>query len=105
VPAFALRQQWLVPRHLRALGASLYHAPYYVRPYRPGVPAVVTLHDVIPLRRPREYGPHTRLLFALAVRLAVASAARVITDSEAVAADLRQRLKLPEDKVVAVPMA
>src|SRR3970040_317519 len=40
VSPFALRQQWALPRALRAAGAALYHSPYYLMPYRPGVPAV-----------------------------------------------------------------
>ena len=50
---FSVRQQWAVPPLLRRHAVSMYHSPYYLMPYRPGVPTVVTLHDVIPLQYPR----------------------------------------------------
>src|SRR5262249_10965459 len=54
---FSLRQQWALPRVLRAVGADLYHSPFYLMPFRPGVPAVVTIYDLIPLRYPSDFTP------------------------------------------------
>ena len=62
VSPFALRQQWHIPRWLHNLrrdgpAASVYHSPYIAMPYRPGVPALLTDYDLIPLRDPAHSTP------------------------------------------------
>ncbi len=52
------QQQWTIPALLRRMRAEVYHSPYYLMPYLPGRPAVVALHDLIPLR---VTGSHTAL--------------------------------------------
>jgi alpha-1,3-rhamnosyl/mannosyltransferase len=85
---FDLRQQWEVPRLLRRLGARLYHSPYYLVPYRPGVPLVVNCFDLIPMVEPGAFGGHRRLAFALAHRLAFRMAAAICVPSEATRRDV-----------------
>lgn len=94
VPAspFELRQQWLLPRRLRQLGAALYHSPYYLMPYRPGVPAVVTVHDLIPLLYPQYFTAGQRLIFALTIRAATRTARQIVAVSNATARDLERLL-------------
>ncbi len=99
---FAPAEQWRLRGGLRATGAQVYHSPYVIMPYRPGLPTVVTIHDLIPLMRPARYPARARLLFALTVRLAVRAAQRVITVSQASAADLRARLGVDPRKLVTV---
>jgi glycosyltransferase involved in cell wall biosynthesis len=53
ISPFCLAQQWQIPRLLRKAGAHLYHSPYYLMPYRPGIPTVLTVYDLIPLRFPQ----------------------------------------------------
>lgn len=102
---FALRQQWLVPRQLRRVGACLYHSPYYLMPYWPGVPAVLTCHDVIPLVYPNYFSAQQRLAFRLAHRLALRAAHHVIAVSQATRADLRRFFGLPAQRVTVIPEA
>lgn len=80
---FTWQQQWQVPRLLRRLGASLYHSPYYMMPFRPGVPAVVTCYDTIPASRHGSLGPAGRLTWRVAHRLAFRASAAVCVPSEA----------------------
>jgi alpha-1,3-rhamnosyl/mannosyltransferase len=105
VSPFSLQQQWTVPRLLRRLEADLYHSPYYLMPYRPGVPTLVTIHDLIPMRYPEYFTPPQRLVFAVAVRLAVCTSQRVITVSQATARDLQDLLGLSESRVAVIPEA
>ncbi len=49
VSPFSLSQQWRVPLALRRARATIYHSPYYLMPYAPGVPTVFTCYDFIPL--------------------------------------------------------
>jgi glycosyltransferase involved in cell wall biosynthesis len=105
VPNFALREQWLLPALLRRLGADVYHSPYYWMPFRPGCPTLLTLHDLIPMRCPRDYSAGARLAFALAIRLAVNAARRVISVSRSGAADLQLLLHVAPERVVTIPEA
>jgi glycosyltransferase involved in cell wall biosynthesis len=98
-PYFSLVEQWRIPRHLRTHQSALYHSPYYLMPYRAPCPAVVTVHDLIPLLYPHYFTPFQRLVFNLAVRLATRAARMVVADSEAAAADLRRLLHLDSRKV------
>ena len=102
---FSLSEQWRVPAILRGLKPSVYHSPYYVMPYWTGCPSVVTIHDLIPFRYPDDYSPQTRLMIAVAMRLAARRARQVITASQASARDLTARLGLSPRRLTVVPYA
>lgn len=87
-----------------ARGADVFHAPWIdgVRVRSP-CPQVVTLHDLVPLKRRSEYlrtGVRFRLRY-----LAVERAERIIVPSEAVARDALAHLAVAEDRVVVIPEA
>ncbi len=107
VPAspFSLHQQWIIPRLLRRLGADVYHSPYYLMPYRPQLPTVVTVYDLIPLLFPQHVSPTARLLFRWMTALALRTASRVIVISQATRRDLLTLYHLPPQKVTAIPLA
>ena len=92
----------LLGRDARATGADLLHSPSIDHvTTRPGMPFVVTLHDLAPLKQPSRYlrsGLKHRLRYA-----AVKRASRVIVPSQAVADDAAQLLGL--DRVDVVPEA
>lgn len=102
---FSLRQQWAVPRLLDRLGADLYHSPYSLMPYRPGVTTVLTVHDLIPLRLPRQSTLQARLLFRWTMALALRTARFVIAVSEATRRDLSRWFRVPGDRVSVIPEA
>jgi len=92
-----LPDQLLLPAVLRRRRASLFHAlSMYRLPLFPGPPAVVTMHDVIPLMRPEQLqtGVVHGLLYA-----AVHRATRVIAVSEAGRRDLVAHLGVPAERV------
>ncbi len=66
---------------LRALRPDVYFSPFSAMPVRPGCPVVLTVHDLLPLARPRDVPIHRRLLLSSWVRRA-RSAQTVITSSE-----------------------
>ena len=105
ISVFSPRQQWTLPRLLHRLRADVYHSPYYLMPYWPGVPSVVTIHDLIPLRYPEYFTPFQRLVYGVAVRLAARTAKRVLADSQSAANDLQLFLGLPEAHIRVVPAA
>ncbi len=102
---FSLRQQWAVPRLLRRLKADLYHSPYYLMPYRPGRPALLTVHDLIPLLFPRHSTRQARLLFRWTTALALRTVCRAIAVSEATRQDLLRHFRLPAERVTVIPEA
>jgi glycosyltransferase involved in cell wall biosynthesis len=105
ISPFSLHQQWIVPRLLRRLEADLYHSPYYLMPYWPGVPAVVTVYDLIPLLFPQIASRRTRLLFRWTTALALRVASHVIVISQATCRDLLVFYHLSPQKVTAIPLA
>ena len=90
----------LLARDARAAGAELLHSPSIDHATtRPGLPYVVTLHDLAPLKHPRRYlksGLKHRLRYA-----AVRRATRVIVPSQAVADEAARLLGLERVDVVA----
>ena len=105
VSPFSLRQQWAIPQILRRLEADVYHSPYYLMPYRPKVPAVVTVYDLIPLLFPQHVSPTARLLFRWMTALALRTAPHVIVISQATRRDLLTFYHPPPQKVTAIPLA
>jgi alpha-1,3-rhamnosyl/mannosyltransferase len=105
VAPFSLRQQWAVPRALRRAGATLYHSPYYLMPYRPGLPAVLTSYDVIPLLFPAYFSARQRLVYRLGHGLALRTASRVLAISQATGDDLVRHCGVDASDVVVTPLA
>lgn len=105
VSPFSPWQQVAVPRLLRRHRAAVYHSSYYLMPYRPGVPALLTLYDFIPMLFPETVSARARLLAGVATRLALRAAHHVVTISEATRADLLRLYAVPPQRVSAIPLA
>jgi glycosyltransferase involved in cell wall biosynthesis len=105
VSPFALRQQWAVPAVLRRSRARLYHSAYYLMPYLPGLPTVLTCYDLLPLFYPQYYSAPQRLIYWLAHLLATRTASTILAISEATKADLVRCLHLAPAKIVVTPLA
>jgi alpha-1,3-rhamnosyl/mannosyltransferase len=102
---FSIGQQWSIPRLLRHLGADVYHSPYYLMPYCPGVPTLVTVYDLIPLRFPQYTSARARLLFRWSMALALRAASHVIVISEATRRDLLAFFHLSPQDVTVISLA
>lgn len=102
---FSAAQQWRVPQVLRALHAGLYHSPYYLMPYRPGAPAILTVYDVIPLRYPQYSSLRSRLLFRLTTRIALRAARQVIAITENARHDFISEFGVAPSRITAIPLA
>lgn len=98
-------EQLSLPRWCRRDGVDVLHSLGYVGPVRPGVPHVVTVHDLIY----RGFAEHLPLNRRLALRTFVRGAARgarvVITDSEASRRQLVAELPVPPERVHVVALA
>ncbi|MCL4266211.1 MAG: glycosyltransferase family 4 protein [Anaerolineae bacterium] len=105
VSPFSLSQQWQIPRLLRQHGAAVYHSPFYLMPYRPGLSTILTVHDLIPQLFPTYFSVRTRLLSEITTRLALRCADHLIVDSVATRQDVLQRYAIKPERVTAVPLA
>ena len=84
--------------------ADVFHSPWIDGALlRSPCPMVVTLHDLVPLKRRGEY-LRTGMRFRLRY-LAVQHASRVIVPTEAVARDTVERLDMDRDRIVVIPEA
>jgi glycosyltransferase involved in cell wall biosynthesis len=83
---------------------DVYHAPWIDGAMlRSPVPMVVTLHDLVPLKRRGEY-LRSGLRFKLRY-LAVERAARVIVPTASVASDAVETLQIPAEQLAVIPEA
>lgn len=98
-------EQTGLPATIAARRLDVFHGPISVVPMASRVPGVVTVHDLAFLKFPEQV-PATRRNWLIAgTRLSARKAKRIITVSESTRADLLEWLKLPEDKVTAIPLA
>ncbi len=91
-------EQALLPLDLRRTGADVHHAlSIYRAAVFPGVPSVMTIHDVIPLMWPSEYlrtGVVHRMLYRAARR-----ATRLIAVSACARNDAAEHLGVPRERI------
>jgi glycosyltransferase involved in cell wall biosynthesis len=82
----------------RSRTTALLHAPWIDgAPLRPRIPTVVTVHDLVPLKRPGEY-LRTGMRFRMRY-LAVGRATRLIVPTHAVAADAAELLRFDPARI------
>ncbi len=98
--ATAAEGHTLIEAH-RPRRVDVYHSPWIDGAVlRSAIPQVVTVHDLVPLKRRSEY-LRTGLRFRLRY-LAVQRAARVICPTRAVAADLTAQLDIPDERIAVI---
>ncbi len=98
-------EQVAFPRAARAVAASAAHVPYFASPLAPGVPTLVTVHDLIPLLLPAyRTSALVRTYMAMVARSA-RRAALVLTDAQATCEDIVRHLGVLAHRVRAIPLA
>jgi glycosyltransferase involved in cell wall biosynthesis len=95
----SVRDQWETPLRLRQVRADLYHAMYFARALRPGVPTVVTIHDLIPELYPEYWAKGQAQVIRRWLRYSAHTAHHVIAPSEASASDIIRLYQLPASRV------
>lgn len=94
-----------LPRAAEEDRVDVLHVPYWGSALVRRVPTVVTVHDLIPmLLLSYRGGPLVRLYTKL-VAMSARRAEMVLTDSRASRRDIRRYLKVPKERVRAVPLA
>ena len=92
-----------LPRRARAEGVSVLHCPAPLAPVRPGLPLVVTVHDVMAVERPEWFTGANALQQRLVMPRVLRRAAAVTTPSEYTSRRLLELLPLEPDAVSVVP--
>jgi len=108
VPVNAIRRRWWtigLPLYVRRNQLTLFHGTNYNLPLWYGCPTVVTIHDLSLLLHSQTH--REDLVRRAEKRLPTMTriATRIITDSESVKREICDHLKVPADKVSAIPLA
>ena len=96
---YSLDGQVLLPRMLRRDGIRLFHSPFYMMPFFSGVPAVVTIHDVIPFLEYTDKRGLDKMAICALNWLAANRASAIVTVSEFSKKDIVRVLGVPASKV------
>ena len=96
--------QFGIHKLARRIGADLIHFPANVGGLFGKTPTVLTVHDLSFFRDPRWYRWERAFYYRQSVRLTVRRAARILADSEATAADLREYLGVPDERIAVIPL-
>ncbi|MHB0866576.1 MAG: glycosyltransferase family 4 protein [Thermoleophilia bacterium] len=99
-----LWEQTLLVRMARRAGIDILFSPANVAPLLPGVPSVVTIHDLAFLLFPEYFSRTFALYYRTLIPKVVRQATAVITDSESTRADLESRLGVPGEKITVIPL-
>jgi glycosyltransferase involved in cell wall biosynthesis len=105
IPIRSVAEQVYLPRLARALSLDIYHAPYYITPYRMPCPQVLTVYDVISRRHPGSLSLTTRLIFAATTRLALHAADALLAISRSARRDLIDLYHVEPDRISVTPLA
>jgi glycosyltransferase involved in cell wall biosynthesis len=94
-----------VSRKAKDTQAQLLHMPHFSAPLRPGMPLIVTIHDLIPLLLPEYRASAAMRAHLTIIRRTVKQARMFLTPSQAAANDIRDVLRFPEEKIRITPEA
>ncbi len=102
-PFFSIRGLRRIPEIVRELSADIFHTPYLLAPVSPGVPFVVTLHDLIPLSYPWFSSWRARMVYRFRGVRVLRAADCVVAVSEYSAAEGVRLAGLDASRVIHVP--
>jgi len=94
----------LLPAAAWRAGLDVYHGTRAALPLLLRCRQVVSIHDLAVYALPNTFAWLQRLHMRPNLRLAIARADRILTDSQHARADIVQRLRVAEERVVAVPL-
>ena len=82
-PARLAWEQTGLPMAAQQVGADVMHVPHSTMPLRPGVPVVVTIHDLTFFTEPDAHSPVAATFYKSAIRTAARRASRLLVPSKA----------------------
>jgi glycosyltransferase involved in cell wall biosynthesis len=82
-----------------AVGADVIHSPHYSMPLRPGLPTVVTIHDLTFFTAPDTHSPVTATFYKAAIRTSARRSTRLIVPSKATRDEVVRVLEADPTKI------
>ena len=106
-PNLLARRWWSLglPPYLRRSSISLFHGTNFEVPLRGNCPTVVTIHDLSLLLHSSTHEARAVVRGRLRLPRMAHTATLVITDSEQVRREVCEHLRVPPEKVIAIPLA
>ena len=98
-PARLAWEQSGLPLAATQVGAEVIHSPHYSMPLRPGLPTVVTIHDLAFFTAPDAHSPVTATFYKAAIRTSAWRATRLIVPSKATRDELVRVLEADSTKI------
>jgi len=92
-------EQTGLPVVAEQVGADVIHMPNYSMPLRPGLPTVVTIHDLSFFTDPERYSPISAMALMSATKTAGRQAARLIVPSNATRDELVRVLGIDQGRI------
>lgn len=105
IPIRSVSEQIYVPRLARALSLDIYHAPYYITPYRMPCSRALTVYDVIARRHPESLSVSGRAIFELTTRLALRAADALVAISHSARRDVIDLYDVDPERICVTPLA
>jgi len=98
-PARLAWEQSGLPLVATQVEADVIHSPHYSMPLRPGMPTVVTIHDLAFFTAPDTHSPVTATFYKAAIRTSARRATRLIVPSKATRDEVVRVLEADSTKI------
>jgi glycosyltransferase involved in cell wall biosynthesis len=98
-PARLAWEQSGLPLAATQVGADVIHSPHYSMPLRPGLPTIVTIHDLAFFTAPDTHSPVTATFYKAAIRTSARRATRLIVPSKATRDEVVRVLEADPTKI------
>ncbi len=98
-PARLAWEQSGLPLAAAQVAADVIHSPHYSMPVRPGIPTVVTIHDLAFFTAPDTHNPVTASFYKAAIRTSARRATRLIVPSKATRDEVVRVLEADSTKI------
>lgn len=98
-PARLAWEQSGLPLAATQVEAKVIHSPHYSMPLRPGLPTVVTIHDLAFFTAPDTHSPVTATFYKAAIRTSARRATRLIVPSKATRDEVVRVLEADSTKI------
>jgi glycosyltransferase involved in cell wall biosynthesis len=90
---FSITELFTLPAQIRKKNLDIYHSPSIIMPFLKKIKYIMTIHDLIHLKFPEDYGVFHRLYYKFFVKRAALQAEKIITDSLSSKKDIEIWLK------------
>jgi len=100
---YGVAGRFFTPRAAKQATADIYHCPFFAPLPRPGRPMVITIHDLIHLRFPRDYKLRHRVFYRRFLGPVARRAPLILTVSKHSKRDLAELLGVSPRRIVVTP--